>query len=574
MAEKEDTGLAYFYFDFNDGYKQTLEGLLLSITLQLASQQQNRPEEFELFCDRFRSGQQRPGVKDILNVLLAIVRHFQIVYLIMDALDECCEQEGVLDLIADLVQASPSINVLVTSRDSTDIRIALGNVLTNVVSASLDGISLDIRTYVRNSLSRDPKLRARPNHVKSEIESALASGAHGMFRWVECQLESLRSCLTPASVRKTLNSMPKTLEKTYDMILARINPDYQGQVYMILQWLAFCVRPLRLPEVAEVLVLKPGTSTLSEQDRLFCDCDVATIGSGLIRISDVNEVRLAHYSVKEYLMSDQRKSMPSPSFHIAEIPTNCYIAHSCVTYLLLQSQFGSPSPDSFLKLPLLDYAAAHWHDHARIALRAGDHSEHEIHTKDFVDCTIQLLDESRGLAYLNWLRMSDPDDWNRRDLSKGECNVPRSLYYMSFLGLYDMAKKLVDRGDDVNARGGQFGSALQAAAFRNHCDIIRLLLQNGAEVKVQGGLHSTALNAAAVNGSKAAFRILLEQQGQKEITGSTLVAAAASGAMEIVNMLLDNGEDVNFQGEDPENHTSILAGNAITAASFQGHEHI
>lgn len=181
VAEKKDAGLAYFYFDFNDGHKQTLEGLLLSLTLQLASQQQNQPEEFGLFCDRFRNGQRRPNVKDIRNVLVAIVRQFQSVYFIMDALDECCEQEGVLDLIADLVQASPSINVLMASRKFIEMRLALGNVLTHAVSASLDGISLDIRTYVRNSLSRDPKLRVRPDHVKSEIEAALVSGAHGML---------------------------------------------------------------------------------------------------------------------------------------------------------------------------------------------------------------------------------------------------------------------------------------------------------------------------------------------------------------------------------------------------------
>lgn len=180
MTGKEDVGLAYFYFNFNDGHKQTLEGLLLSVTFQLVFQLHKRPEDVELFCDRFRSGQRRPTVKDILNLLLAITRHFQRVYLIMDALYECRTQDGVLDLITDLVRATPSLSVLVTSRDSTEIRLALGDVLTHVVLASVDGISLDIRTYVRSSLSRDPRLRERPDQVKSEIECALASGAHGM----------------------------------------------------------------------------------------------------------------------------------------------------------------------------------------------------------------------------------------------------------------------------------------------------------------------------------------------------------------------------------------------------------
>lgn len=348
---------------------------------------------------------------------------------------------------------------------------------------------------------------------------------------MEYQLESLRSCLSLASVRKTLGSMPRTLEKTYDMMLARINPEYRDQLFVVLQWLAFCVRPLRLAEVAEVLVLKPDASTLSEQDRLFCERDIVTMGSGLIRISNEDEVRLAHYSVKEYLMSDQQRSMQAPSFHMAEIPSNCYIAHCCVTYLLLLNQFGGLPTDTSLKLPLLDYAAAHWHDHARIALRAGDHG---AHTEHFISSAVQLLDESRGSAYLNWLRISDPDDWNRRDLTKGERRVPQSLYYVSLLGLCDIARKLVERGYDVNARGGLFGSALQAAAFRNRREVVRMLVQNGAEINIRGGLHSTALNAAAVNGSEAAFRLLAEQQhqqhGRKSPAGSTLVAAAAFGS--------------------------------------------
>ncbi|KAK4117923.1 hypothetical protein N657DRAFT_584570, partial [Parathielavia appendiculata] len=56
---------------------------------------------------------------------------------------------------------------------------------------------------------------------------------------------------------------------------------------------------------------------------------------------------------------------------------------------------------------------------------------------------------------------------------------------------------LLDNGADVNAQGGQYGTALQAAASKGEMEIVRLLLDNGADVNAQGGEYGTALQAAA-----------------------------------------------------------------------------
>ncbi|CAG7935168.1 unnamed protein product [Penicillium nalgiovense] len=574
---KSGVGLVYFYFDFHEEQKQSVEGLLLSVIVQLVYQQEKLPVQFRSLCDDFKERRGKLRGEKLLKALHATIEQFRRVYLILDALDECGEQQGVMSLIANLVRSHAGFSILATSRDTTEIsRSALGQVSTNVIYMSLDNVNIDIRTYVVNSLSRDPKLRERPSHVKAEIEAALTSGSHGMFRWVECQLQCLRSCLTLTSVRETLRSMPKTLTKTYDMILARIDTYYQKQAYEVLQWLAFAVRPLRLAEIAETLIIKPGVIALSEEDRLFSEFDILTIGSSLIRISNGDEVRLAHYSVKEYLMSSRLKSTALSSFHIAEQPANQYLAHACVTYLLLLNRPERLSLESFTKLPLLNYAATHWQDHANIAFRAGYREES---TKNFLCDILRLMDQRQGSAYLNWLRVSDPDDWNLQDLSKREQDVPKSLYYASLLGLYIVTEALINRGVDVNARGGLFGNALQAAAFQNHHQIVYLLLQNGAEIKLNEGLHYSALNAAAVNGSEASFRILFDscfagRCNDSKIVGSSLVAAAASGNVEIVTLLLDHGADVNFRGNDSVALNSILAGSPIAAASFQGHKDV
>ena len=55
---------------------------------------------------------------------------------------------------------------------------------------------------------------------------------------------------------------------------------------------------------------------------------------------------------------------------------------------------------------------------------------------------------------------------------------------------------LLDAGADVNAQGGEHGSALQAASFSGHQRIVKMLLDAGADVNAQGGVFGSALQAA------------------------------------------------------------------------------
>ncbi|KAF8479926.1 hypothetical protein JB92DRAFT_2682348, partial [Gautieria morchelliformis] len=72
---------------------------------------------------------------------------------------------------------------------------------------------------------------------------------------------------------------------------------------------------------------------------------------------------------------------------------------------------------------------------------------------------------------------------------------------------------VLERGGDVNAQGGSYGNALQAAAtasYRGSKKVIRLLLHKGADVNAQGGEYGSALQAASYCGNEAVVRLLLE----------------------------------------------------------------
>ena len=68
---------------------------------------------------------------------------------------------------------------------------------------------------------------------------------------------------------------------------------------------------------------------------------------------------------------------------------------------------------------------------------------------------------------------------------------------------------------DINAEGGEYGNALQAAAvaaaYGKNEAIVRLLLDRGADINAQGGKYGNALQAAAYRGNEAIVRLLLER---------------------------------------------------------------
>ena len=51
-------------------------------------------------------------------------------------------------------------------------------------------------------------------------------------------------------------------------------------------------------------------------------------------------------------------------------------------------------------------------------------------------------------------------------------SVPPLLYYATQEGLVELARQLVKRGAKVNARGGDYGNALQAASAKGYNKVV------------------------------------------------------------------------------------------------------
>jgi ankyrin repeat protein len=102
---------------------------------------------------------------------------------------------------------------------------------------------------------------------------------------------------------------------------------------------------------------------------------------------------------------------------------------------------------------------------------------------------------------------------------------------------------LLEKGVNVNAQGGVYGNALQAASHNGHEAVVRLLLKKGANVNAQGGYYGNALQAASSEGHEAVVRLMLEKganvNAQGGFYGNALHAAAYAGKNEVLKHLIE-----------------------------------
>jgi len=118
------------------------------------------------------------------------------------------------------------------------------------------------------------------------------------------------------------------LNETYARILTNIDEDYRRDALKILQWLTYSAWPLQLEEVAKVVVVDVDESSRFDPEKRYLESrDIWTTCSSLISLQgeileDAHKgntrviVQLAHFSVKEYLISPSIRNERAKDYSI------------------------------------------------------------------------------------------------------------------------------------------------------------------------------------------------------------------------------------------------------------------
>ncbi|SPJ71701.1 uncharacterized protein FTOL_01429 [Fusarium torulosum] len=428
-------------------------------------------------------------------------------------MDEAGDFKSLAKTLISLRNPKSRIKTLVTSRNEVSIQRVFYDVRRISLEHHIIDIDEDIEHYVKARLIIDPDLEWLSPKVRNLVTDSLLAQSKGSFRWTTCQLDALCDCRTIREIKRSLERLPEGLNATYSRQLARLAPADITLVNRIMAWLSFSFVPITLHQLWEALAIEKGTAEIDDESRLRSSQDILLLGSSLINVSLDGYVMLSHLSVRDYLLSSEIRLNPATIGFALDMKT-CHLnlAQDCLTYLMFSELSSGPSniQEDYLlrlqKLPLLQYATRYWFYHARSA----------EYNEDLETLCHHFFSQGARQNFMSWvqtLNANAPLKWNI---------FPKhatSLYYAASLGLERVIAPLIQSStvDELNAAGSRFGgTAIHAAALRDHRSIIEKLASAGADVNKADFNHVTPLHTAASRGSIETIKILLHYGASNE----------------------------------------------------------
>lgn len=256
------------------------------------------------------------------------------------------------------------------------------------------------------------------------------------------------------------------MDDTYARILKAVPPEHLIYAKRLLQFLTYSERPLQLEEAVDAVAVDTGSwPRFDIRNRVFVSEEVVKYCSSLVTLVRKHdsedrtakmEIQLAHFSVKQYLVSDRLEA--DMAGDLKETSAKAAIMNMCFLYLLeLDCSYKLQKTEKTYYLA--QYSAKYWAQHAAVIERSGGQ-------------VLPIVEEylsSRATFERGWQLYNLDDPWVSRGSPVG------CLYYTALCGLASSTNMLLDKGAEVNAQGGYYRNALQAASFGGHREIVQML---------------------------------------------------------------------------------------------------
>ncbi|KAH8834352.1 ankyrin repeat-containing domain protein [Flagelloscypha sp. PMI_526] len=588
LLARDDIHVAYYYFEFTNSKTLSEEALHRSVVAQLVPA---APSIMRDLHQKHYHGSREPQLSTLQATLIDLVSmSSKPVYIILDALDELppAQRKYLLrSLLTFCCSTGAALtHVMVTSREDRDIRDAFEDQADFHLGVQGDLVRQDIAAFVDQQLAMKKWSRWPEEHVQL-TRRTLNERADGQFRLV-----------ASSQLHECLHSLPTTLISTYEYTINRIPHDLRDAARKLFACLAFAYDKITLTELCALIAVDIGDRsdldqlpTFQEANHFWDPLDLLNLGTSFVSEIEYHEkqvLQLSHASVKEYFLMDS-----GSWFALRERPMHDLIASACLAVLLhfeVLIKEAGPTPFSYSQ----EMWYAHILPHCPPALltqqrmlymsfpwTTKSRPNHSGYKQKY------LLSSAASFCLLDFLESSLVSHVWEADTLGCALFAAASSYYSqthaiqccsllvrhgarvdycglegtalhaaSLAGKLDVVQFLVEEGADVNAEGGEYGTALQAASSKssNGClDILHFLLQNGANVNAVGGLYGTALQAAMVRGSLDHVKLLTQAGAivnfMKGIEESTYYAFAWSESLEVIQFLVYSGIDVNGRGE-------------------------
>ncbi|KAI9688231.1 MAG: hypothetical protein M1822_001737 [Bathelium mastoideum] len=478
----------------------------------------------------------------------------------IDALDEGEEDDirQMVSFLEDLAQAAVDngtlLKICLSSRHYPHIGIERG---VSLIVENQPGHAEDIAAFVSIRLKGDEE-------QLKDLRRKLCQRANGVFLWVVLVVHMLKPLYDHGQMNamsQRLDEIPSALNDLFSEILTRDDQNKDSFTFL-LQWMLFAMSPLSPAELYSAV--ETGYKSLDELNLSIPTEEtlkryVLSLSKGLVEItlSRPPRVQFIHETVRVFLLYEGALvSLDSTLKDNTLGLSHDRLRQCCFRYysrydhdLSSGSAKGNELRNEF---PFAEYATKYLFEHAEAAQSA------EISQRDFLrhfsGGNTQL---QRWKRFFSLFRGYSTTKYSEQD---------EQLYIFSLWNLVSLVAVLLEDGADPNAKGEEYGNALQLACVTNHEQVVSLLINAGRRIDLsaQGGFFGNALQAASYYVNKKIVEMLLSHGADVNAKGgrygTALQAASCYYNKEIVEMLLSHGADVNAKGG--------RYGTALQAASY------
>lgn len=300
-------------------------------------------------------------------------------------------------------------------------------------------------------------------------------------------------------------------------------------------------------------------------------------------------IRLAHYSIKEYLTSGRICKDLASTFSFTDSSAHLWIARSSLAYVLNTGVICEMPEyfDTYFRVgyghrdTLQWYTAENWPHHLEMVPGKFWPTEVVNMAKFALSIRSQglittLSPHSLRNANENWLHpyyftalsgYSQLTELLLSDKYLTQEDMDTMLLAAARAGSKELVLTLLDRGAAVNAETVNIeyqedGDALQVAVQQRDLDMVRIFLERGVDVNAQRGIWGSALQAAAQQDGLEMLELLIDHgadiNGPSNAAGCVLSSAASRGDnTRYLEFLLAKGADINMLGTEEYEKTAL-----------------
>ena len=176
----EKVGIAYIYFNYRRQLEQTSVNLLGSLLKQLLQERPSISNDLRSLYEHHTCKKTRPTFDEILKVLHTEMTDYSRIFIVVDALDECPDGDGIRQLLlANLyaLQATTAMNLMVTSRFIPKITQEFRKAIWLEIRACDE----DVKRYLEGQMSRLSSCVMRSTSLQEVIKCNIIKAVDGMY---------------------------------------------------------------------------------------------------------------------------------------------------------------------------------------------------------------------------------------------------------------------------------------------------------------------------------------------------------------------------------------------------------